>query len=314
VIDENVAGWYGVQLSGTGGEVAYVADAGTGLNEGYGEITFAPLDGGSRVGYGYGDRVQPVPGGHDFEYFLVSAGYFSSINVAAFDGTPGVQLAPPLYGGTLQFTPDGTRAVYQLSDALGTSLLSVQLDGGSPYTLSSALQGEFYLSPDGGSVVFLESTDAGTGTMVLADVNSGTRRVVSTDSLGVTSQSMSADGTQLFWNDSHAGFWTEPSAGGTPVELSTSAATGLYWVSPSATSVAWAEVDPLSQSNVVRIGSLTGTPQFAALSFLYSNNYSLTNVPRLYPFWLGESVFIAPRGGSPSPYTFQDGWYLLPSR
>jgi Tol biopolymer transport system component len=316
IVDYNVdSSTYEIVVSASGQELAYRADAGPPYYD-EGTVTVTPLDGGAHRTYGVAEDIIRVPGGtHFIFYVLQNPGYGTWAVPLA--GGPAAQLFTSYFGDEF-FTPDGERVVTRNGTTTGQELLSSLIDGGGALTLSSSMLDEPVFAPDAGSVLFREAAaDGGTVVLRLVDISTGVGRTLGTDVSYVSNSSFSTDGTRVVWLDNHGGVFSAAEAGGPSVQLS-SAAVGNYayaTLSPDGLRAQWLELDPRTQSYIVTFAPATGGPHVAALTHPWQYS-SLGDplAPRLFPQWFGPNGYLTARALSPSPYRFQDGWYLVPTQ
>ena len=115
--------------------------------------------------------------------------------------------------GSVTFTPDGTRVVYEVADAL----YSAPLDGGPPVLLVQAPYDQldaFAIAPSGTRVVYAQSRE-----LYSVPITGGVSTKLSTQAVNLEAGFViSHDSTRVFYTDSYEPY-SVPLAGGTPTDL-----------------------------------------------------------------------------------------------
>lgn len=139
------------------------------------------------------------------------------------DGSNPTTLAPRVDGSVC--SSDGTWLAYALTDASGTTIYRLPIEGGSPTQIASAFGGgDFDLSPDGKFVVysFQEGKPVPAVKFAVISASGGPPLHVFPQPTGANSLHWSPDGKAVQWHMIRAGaanIWEQPLSGGPPRQV-----------------------------------------------------------------------------------------------
>jgi Tol biopolymer transport system component len=157
-----------------------------------------------------------------------------TVNVWRWDLTrAGAAPIPLLMSSRIQqaakYSPDGTKIVFESNRTGEQEIWMCKADGTDLVQLTDlkTLTGTPNWSPDSKKIVFDTLTPNGTQQLVVLDIESGSRRTISTGRASASVPSWSADGQFIYFADSDLGrrpqrvaqLWKVPASGGEAVQL-----------------------------------------------------------------------------------------------